>query len=420
MMRKTILFGLTTVLLFVATIAPIYANDVQPPPVTIASEVELILRDIAEGADISEEQARAYLISKAETAPFLDAIKAEPDLFAASRVNASDGTYTVSTTLSPDEAEARWGSRPNVTFVQVANSQNELDRLNDAAISLLIASDASITSIDYETGEIVIADHSPPTQAEAQALFDSFDVGDYPVRVESIEAEEAQACNTSRSNCTPWRGGIVLTRNGNPHCTSFGWVTRLSNRPILTAAHCGDNATFGHAGDTVGTDARNSLWDATYSCGLLGLDTCSATDSMRLATDAGDAVNANNWFYKSLAQNDYALTGNVSEADLDLDDILCSAGIISAYRCGPILSLGVNVARDRDGDGDTEIVVANEYQIDYASALGDSGGPVHGITSTGVWWAGLHHGGTSSYGVASPVIEVQNDMNVNTCKVSNC
>lgn len=214
------------------------------------------------------------------------------------------------------------------------------------------------------------------------------------VAVELIPAEPRtlQGCG-SRGYCTdPMRAGIRIEEGGNtgPDCTMGFHVTVGTDAQFLSAGHCGKNH-----GNSWYHDGWGFVGSVQYNAYI---DPNRVTDSMRvqILNSQTDALvyGASPSEAKEVVGQTFASQGQ----------FICLSGEASGWSCGTVetaflIYYSQTVGRDLYGaDGS------------YASAGGDSGGPVvvpaQGPGEVRVWATGIH---VASNGLYAPISYVLSD-----------
>ena len=421
-MRKILFVLVAAGLLAVA--APVSGAGPSLPP--LPAEVEEALPAFAQATGVTTQQARRNIFARDAADPLIVKLDNDRSSFTGARFNKEDGSLTIFSKLPEQAARARLGSLPDISisFAQVPYGKADLvDAINAATPRVFAEFGGRVAYISagIEQGKIIVATDGSLSVADLQPYFT------LPVAIRVTGGEAPQACY-DYDNCPQWRGGIELQKpQWSPFSTVGLWgIASNGSRVLITHGH---NLNLGinvyHDGVLMGSISRNSLLEPAASCTATS---CSSfSDSARIDVQDNREDEANNWVLKNSTNRTWPLTSR--RDGYANGDSVCVIGIggpamnsqIPFLRCGDITDTYANAYRNIAG---TSVYVQDLVVTDYSGYPGDSGGPVFGLTSSGNQWLGIHSGGANgspyNFGVFSKAYNVEDNLNVTMCKVSNC
>jgi hypothetical protein len=216
-----------------------------------------------------------------------------------------------------------------VRWVQVERSQDELARIANEIRQRKLDGVFAI-SIETLTNRVEIwLDEYAPRSTLAAAF--AAEYADAIFIRPGTDILYAAACN-SRTDCTPWRGGIRIDRNNdNGWCTWGFQAKRNGNLQMITAGHCQERGKkFNHNGSTIGSNgvSRNSI----------NPDTFDGIDVSRTRIDGAYPPNNTNRLYFSGSLKNHSLTSERTNNQFAVGQVAVKSGARTDTTAGQITS----------------------------------------------------------------------------------
>ena len=332
----------------------------------------------------------------------VEAVSAEPQLFAGLRLAHTEGGYIEVYVKGPglskrDEVRSKAPADVPVRFTAVQYSQAELD----AVVSQIVADIDTLAVEGIEVAEVgvhTIGNNVNVAVADLRPDTLSILAERYGPMLSVVEAT-VQDVACTRTDCSPLRGGIYIF-SASMGCT-LGFMARStvnSDKFALTSGHCGSAQWYHFNYSTViGTTVSNSL--------NLG---SPRSDSQKIGAWGSRAYSPWNRVYVSANDQSRQMTATRGRAWHSVGQTVCSSGASNGYRCGQIVDLDQWHAPGGKGMFSTK--------ASFLSSGGDSGGPV--FQSNNAY--GLVSQASASATLFNPIDYVMGDLGIRLCLNDAC
>jgi hypothetical protein len=223
----------------------------------------------------------------------------------------------------------------------------------------------------------------------------------------------ADICS-SRTNCTPWRGGIRIEQNNGPGACTWGFqASRNGNLQMITAGHCQvTGGKFNHNGETIGSNGvgRNAIDPATFG----------TLDVSRTRVTGSSYPIYQNRLYAAEAYRSWSITSVKAYSGFAVPQAVGKSGISTHYSSGYITDVDYDYQLLPAQGGGSLVHYPNctfetpstcpwvwGVKANYARAGGDSGSPVYSAfpysnPPMGTKLFGIHSAGAGSVAVFVP------------------
>jgi streptogrisin C len=427
----------TVLLMLIASVGPVPATTLSADPATLPGLTEAIEGRTDLGLDAAPEFVSVLLgdptsrydygmpmtpieetaiaaqdeLGRA-AAPLLTYLDEHDDDFGGNRWDRSGDDLRLVVATTPNTTSEELTSVASLTpeglLVQFDAVQHSLRSLRDSQARLRSDYDRlgvveSYPDVARNELHIVVLDDSVESELA--------DLVAVPVAVRLGRPVETTAC-ASRSNCTPYRGGIYLDSVYTLCTWGFNVREQLTNaKYLVTAGHCGKTGSgLKHNGITVsGSGGVNS--DSYEFLGSANSDSMRAPKS----TASGWSTPYDIIFADGVtARYIFAVKGSALQGPS-----VCFSGRTSGYKCGTIVQRDIDAVLSRSFvDGKTQHVY-HMIRMSRTTSGGDSGGPVFQDNDAyGIVTASDPNNGNEM--VYSDITYVQSDMKVWICTTGAC
>lgn len=361
-------------------------------------------------SELDDLRARAEL--REDAAPLVDLVTGSPEEFGGLYFTQSNGRLELTVLTTPETSaaavEAAKKSVPaelSTEFVQVSHTWADLLKAQGAVEEQRAKLGLRSVWPDPKTNGLGVV-LTPGSSAETTT-----ELVDVPVSIEYGEGLAVAACST-RTACTPYRGGIKI-ESPNMFCTwGFYGTAGSAAKYLITAGHCAKLGQYEkHNGVTVTTSAGVDRNTFDYDDGW------GYSDSLRAhVAGSPNAVTPFNRIYA--ATNAKSITGTRATGSQQVGDPVCFAGYATnAERCGTIEQINISDTLTRfDGK---PLIVFQQIRMSRVAASGDSGGPVYNgsIAYGTVTAVDTSH---SNHMVYSAIRNVEDELLLTVCITSAC
>jgi hypothetical protein len=234
----------------------------------------------------------------------------------------------------------------------------------------------------------------PPALAEVHSR--------YGRMVEVVEGAHAAVVCTSRTDCTPWRGGIKIDPTNGGSCTYGYNAKRVTTGAfvMLTAGHCA-TGTWRRNGVVIGSTTLNNLATSNRELG----------DFQRVS--AAGLTSPRNLVYRSNSNKSWTITGRRQYSFQWQYDLVSKSGVSTGLTEGKITDPEHRYWIQHSG----EWFLVWGKRADFNAALGDSGAPVFWGNNAYGLVSGIYGSNDSVYGTAD---YAEMALGVTLCFTSSC
>lgn len=311
--------------------------------------------------------AQTLLDDRLQLNPAIDYVSAHPSIFGGVYVDeAAKGALNIASI--GDDPLARTALNDllppgyPVEWRTVARTTSELDKVRDELISSipeLQASGSTVSSVAIDVrNNMVGLTIAGPLNDVTDSLMTSYGSA---LEIKTGPMLVGASCS-SRSSCTPWRGGIeILPGDGGGLQCTYGFNVRSTSSNtvyMMTAGHC-DNEDWQHDGYSIGTTNLNNLLTSGHTLG----------DFQRVPTFLASPENL---VYYSSTDPSRSITADRTYAHQIVGDYVCASGYTDGNRCGYITNSDFYYGIIFRGSA----VYMWGKLAGFRSDPGDSGGPV--------------------------------------------